>query len=356
MIFNFENIAITGILSVLPENEVSFEEELDNYNFSVKNSLKLKKILGFNKRRVVEDPSICASDLALFGINHLIDNNLLKKEEISALIFVSLTPDYVSPPTSNVMHGKLGLDEDVYCVDINQGCAGYVLGLYQAFSLINNGLEKKVVLVNADISTQLTSSKDRSTRPLFGDAAAITIVERKSTNQKISGEIKNNGKNFDSLIIPAGGGRTPSTTENLKLYIDNDGNERSLHHSHMKGDLVYNFTVNEVVETIEYFLSEHSSIPKKNLDTYMFHQPNKFILKNMAAKLGLTTEEVPNNIVEKFGNSNGSSIPLNICFNLNKELEMSTKNICLSGFGVGLAWNVMTIEIGMLNFCEIIEF
>jgi len=60
----------------------------------------------------------------------------LKKEEIGALVFVSQTPDYFAPPTSNVIHGKLGLGHDVVCLDINQGCAGFTVGLMQAFLLL----------------------------------------------------------------------------------------------------------------------------------------------------------------------------------------------------------------------------
>ena len=46
----FRNKEITSILSVLPSKEVNFEDEMENYNFSESQSLKLKKVMGYNKK------------------------------------------------------------------------------------------------------------------------------------------------------------------------------------------------------------------------------------------------------------------------------------------------------------------
>ena len=128
MNFNYENKRISGILTVLPKNEVAFEDEAENYNFSVKQSMKLKKIMGYEKHRIVEgDTSV--SDLCVFGMRHLLEEGLISGDDIDALILVTQTPDYYMPPTSNVIQGELGLKQDMLCLDINQGCVGYLVGL-----------------------------------------------------------------------------------------------------------------------------------------------------------------------------------------------------------------------------------
>ena len=63
-------------------------------------------------------------------------------------------------------------------MDINQGCAGYIIGLFQSFMLLDQESISKVVLLNADALSSKVSNKDRNSNPLIGDAAAITIIEK----------------------------------------------------------------------------------------------------------------------------------------------------------------------------------
>lgn len=352
MNFHFNNKKISGILTVLPENEVAFEDEMGNYNFSEAKSLKLKSAMGFNKKRIVKQ-GVTGSDLCLHGLNYLFDINLLQKNEIDALILVTQTPDYIMPPTSNVIQGILGLKHDMLCLDINQGCAGYVIGLIQAFMLLDQDSVKKVVLLNADVLSPKVSKKDRNSNPLIGDGASITIVENSVEFNEIFASLKMNGQGAFALQIPAGGARLPSTDETAILEEDSVGNIRSKNHLLMKGDEVFNFVQSEVPKMIE-DLFKFSSIKKEDVEYYMFHQPNKFMLNKLADKLGIEREKMPSNIVENFGNSSGVTIPLNITFNISDKLCKGNYQLCLSGFGVGLTWAAMMIRIKELNFCKII--
>jgi len=93
MNFKFNNKKITGILSIVPKNTVKFEEEIDNYNFSKKQSMKLKKIMGYGEHRIAKKDT-CVSDLCIFGLRYIFNEGLLRKDEIDALILVTSTPDY----------------------------------------------------------------------------------------------------------------------------------------------------------------------------------------------------------------------------------------------------------------------
>jgi 3-oxoacyl-[acyl-carrier-protein] synthase III len=354
MNLSFSGKSISGVLTILPSKEIVFEDEIDNYNFSRERSLKLKSAMGFNKRRIVEN-GVCVSDLCIFGLNYLFDKGKLKKEEIDALILVTQTPDYILPPTSNVIQGALGLNHDVICLDINQGCAGYIIGLNQAFMLLEQKNISKVVLLNADILSSKVSKNDRNSNPLIGDGASITIVEKSSQAQDVNIVIKMNGEGAFSLQIPAGGARLPISDKTGILNQDTNGNLRSLNHLVMKGDEVFNFVQTEVPPLIDNLLIL-SNTNKDEIDYYMFHQPNKFMLHKLADKMGVPREKMPANIVENFGNSSGVTIPTSICYNIGDKLLSNDYKLCLSGFGVGLTWAAMTINLGKLNFCEIIDF
>lgn len=354
MNLTFQNKKITGILTVLPKNEVKFDDEAANYNFPIEKSLRLKKIMGYSKHRIVDEKT-CVSDLCVFGLEHLIESNILKKDEIDALILVTQTPDHFIPPTSNIIQGRLGLKQDMICMDINQGCAGYLLGLIQAFILLDQDPIKKVALMNGDVLSRKTSSKDRNSYPLVGDAASVTIVERGDQNFPIFCNIKMDGSRGDSLIIPAGGLRMPSTPETSKLKETSDGNLRSKEDIIMDGTGVFNFVQTEVPPMVS-DLFEMGKVNKNDVDYFMFHQPNKFMLEKLADSMEIPYEKMPNNIVTNFGNSSSVTIPTAITFNLGEELQDRTYKLCLAGFGAGLTWSSMMIELGNLDFCNIIEY
>lgn len=348
----FRNKKITGILAVLPEQEIFFDDEVQNYNFPEKQTLKLKKIMGFEKHRIVKDTT-STSDLCVFGVQHLIDKGLLKKEDIDALVLVTQSPDYFMPPTSNIIQGKLGLDSKVLCMDVNQGCAGFLIGLMQSFMLLDIQSINKVVLLNADILSKKVSKKDRNSYPLSGDLATVTIVEKSSDNNEIYMNLNMDGSKGEVLIIPAGGFKNPCSDETKKLFDTGDGNLRSMDNLYMDGSEVFNFVQTIVPPMIDEIL-EISSCCKEDIDYYLFHQPNKFMLQKLADKIGVEYDKLPMNIVQNFGNSSGCTIPLSIAYNLGEGAINNKYKCCLSGFGSGLTWSSMVMDIGNLDFNELV--
>ncbi|WP_080780310.1 3-oxoacyl-ACP synthase III family protein [Chryseobacterium phocaeense] len=350
MKINTSNKKISGILSILPANTVKFEDEMHHYSFSEAKSLKLKMAMGFNTKHIVESEDITGYDLIVKGLEYLMDNGLLNKEEIDAVLFVSQTPEYIMPPTSNLIHQYLDLSEHVFCLDINQGCAGFIVGLQQAFMLLDNPEINKVLLCNADVLSPKVSKFDRNSNPLIGDAASVTIVERE-VGSHIYGEILMDGKGAMALNIPAGGARNPITPETGELYEDSFGNRRSKNHLVMQGDNVFNFVLTNVPEQISRILKEAGKTPD-DIDYYLFHQPNKFMLQKLADKIGVPRDKLPSNVVENFGNSSGVTIPVATTFNLGEKLENETIQVCFSGFGVGLTWGTLVMNLGNMNFCK----
>lgn len=354
MDFIFKNKRISGILTVLPKKVVKFEEEMGNYSFSPAKCMKLKLAMGYNEHRIAE-PGQCSSDFCKFGLQYLFDNALLKKDEIDAILFVSQSADYYMPPTSNIIQGHFGLKHDCLCLDINQGCAGFELGLIQAFMLLEQPAINKVVLLNADVLSPKVSDQDRNSKPLIGDAAAITIVEKCDADNTIYANIKMDGTGAMVLNIPAGGFRMPSTPETAVMEQDAAGNFRSKDNLVMQGDEVFNFVQREVPPMIEH-LFKQSGVDRNDVDWYMFHQPNKFMLHKLADKLGIPHDKMPANIVENFGNASGVTVPTCISYNLGEQLCHNTMQLCMAGFGVGLTWSSIMMKVGGLKFNQIIEF
>jgi len=353
MNLNFRGKRLSGILAVVPANERTFLEEMKNYNFPEARSLKLKEVMGYNKRRMVTH-GVCVSDLAVAGMERLFQKNQLGRNEFDAMILVTQSPDHFMPPTSNIIQGRLNLKQDLLCLDINQGCAGYVIGLIQAFMLLDQDSIQKVVLINADVLSRKTSPQDRNSYPLIGDAASITIVERGEKEAVIYADLKMDGTRHAALIIPAGGFRLPSTPDTCILEDAGDNNLRAKDHLRMDGSTVFNFVQAEVPKLIEGLLAR-AGIPISDVDYYLSHQANRFMIQKLADKLKVPQCKMPNNIVEHFGNSSSVTIPLAITYNLSNHFKNNNSQVCLAGFGAGLTWSAMLMQLGNLDFCEIAE-
>lgn len=354
MNLKFNNKKISGILTILPGKVVKFEDGISNYNFSYERSMKLKQIMGYNTTRIVEEGT-CVSDLCIFGLNYLIDNKFIQKDEIDALILVTQSPDHFIPPTSNIIQGALELKNDMICMDINHGCAGFLIGLFQAFLLLDQDEINKVVLLNADILSRKVSKMDRNSHPLIGDAASVTVVEKSTSEGVIHANIKMDGTLSNVLTIPAGGFRMPSTQLTAEMKEDAAGNLRSADHLVMKGDEVFKFVQREVPPLIEELLAK-ADAKREDVDYFLFHQPNKFMLQKIADALNVPHYKMPYNVVENFGNASGVTIPTAIAHNIGELLLNKQLNLCFAGFGVGLTWASMLITVGHLSFCKIIEY
>jgi 3-oxoacyl-[acyl-carrier-protein] synthase-3 len=338
----------------VPAHERSFVEEMKNFNFPESRSLKLKEVMGYDKHRMVE-PGVCVSDLAVFGLEHLFKNGLLQRDEIDALILVTQSPDYFMPPTSNIVQGRLGLKHDMLCLDIGQGCAGFVIGLIQAFLLLEQESIRKVILINADVLSRKTSPKDRNSYPLVGDAASITVVERDAEDSVIHANLKMDGARNEALMIPAGGFRMPSSPETAVLEDVGDNNLRAKDHLRMDGSAVFNFVQMDVPPLIESLLA-FAGVSMDSVDYFLFHQPNRFMLQKLADKMKIPHGKMPMNVVEHFGNSSGVTTPIAITFNLAGQLKNGCSRVCLAGYGVGLTWSSMLMRLGKLGFCEMIDY
>lgn len=350
----FSGKRIEGILTILPPREVIFVEEVRNYPFPEKQCLRLAKVMGYDKKRICE-VSDSVSEYAIYGIQKLLKVSLLDLSEIGAIVVVTTTPDYFTPPVSNLIHGTFGFSKDVMCVDINQACAGYIIGLMQSFLFLDILKDKKVLLIAGDLLSKKVSLHDRASRPLIGDAVTVSVIANSSDQEKLYMTLKNDGRYAMVLNIPAGGFKRLSDSETAIEREDEDGNLRALDHLKMKGDAVFDFVIHEVPDMIEEIL-EFSGYEKSDIDYYLFHQPNKFILQKLANELDIVHEKMPCNIVEKFGNSSSATIPVNISHNLSSLLLKGDLQVCLSGFGAGLTWGAIVMKLYRMKFCSVVDF
>jgi len=157
------------------------------------------------------------------------------------------------------------------------------------------------------------------------------------------------------LTIPAGGLRLPSSPETARLEDVGDNNLRAKDHLFMDGSAIFNFVQTEVPPLIENLLAR-AGVSAAEVDYFLCHQPNRFMLEKLADKMKVPYARMPNDVVEHFGNSGSVTIPTVMAYNLRERLLVEQLQVCLAGFGGGLAWSAMLLKLGKLAFNKIVEY
>jgi len=132
-------------------------------------------------------------------------------------------------------------------------------------------------------------------------------------------------------------------------------NFRSENHLRMDGAAIFNFVQSEVPPLIEGLLAD-AGVSVDDIDYFLCHQPNRFMLQKLAEAINVPQAKMPCNVVENFGNSSGATIPIAATLNLGEELKESHALTCFVGYGAGLTWAALLMRLGELNFCEMVEF
>lgn len=346
----FKHKKISSILSILPETEIRFDDEIVNYKLTNERAIKFKRTLGLDTHRIAKDTT-AVSDFACYGLKYMLDKNWIKKDEIGAIVVVSICPDYFLPHISNIVHGELDLPRDILCLDISQACCGYLQGLMESFMILEHINDKKVVLINGDVSSRSTNKNDTNFYPMIGDGAAISVIENDYDNifSDIYFELNIDGKRRDVLKVEAGGFRK-RPDETTKIVKDRgNGVKCAEEQVYMDGLKVFNFVISDVAQMITRIFSENNI---NDIDYFYFHQPNIYLLKQLINMTDIPLDKAPINLVTKYGNMVSASIPAVIALNNKNEMTSKVNKCFLSAFGAGLAYGCAIMDIGKLNHIE----
>ncbi|WP_417794695.1 3-oxoacyl-ACP synthase III family protein [Terasakiella pusilla] len=348
---DINNVQISGVIGVVPSEIAYFDDEISNYSHDQSSSEKLKATMGYDQHRVVKK-TITISGLVKHAVEN-IDCDSFDISKIGAIIVVTQTPDKQIPATSSIIHGLCGLPHSCYCIDINDGCAGYIKGLFESSSLFRNSDIDEILLVCGDILSPRISIHDRNSFPLVGDAVTISWIKKQHSTQVQPLELLFDGCGAEALQIPAGGTALPYSGSSDVLEKDEDGNRRSPSNLVMKGRDVFTFTQTVVLKFIASFVNEHNL---HNASRFFLHQANLFILNRIRKKLKIKSEALPTTVIEKYGNSSSATIPMSIILDYKEgDFRHISETIVLAGFGVGLSWGAASITMTGLEFCQLIE-
>lgn len=344
---NISNVQIAGSVSCVPKTKIS---NLQNTLFnSSDEAQKFIEMTGVEEKRHLE-PGVLVSDLCCEAAETLIKKLNWEKDEIGVLIMVTQTPDYLIPNTAIILQNRLGLSKNTACFDIPLGCSGFVYGASVISSMLTSQGFKKGLLLVGDSSSILASNDDKTSAPLFGDAGCASAFEYKE-GVEMKFKLWTDGSGFEAIIVPDGGYRNRFSEKSLEVIEDKDGNKRTNLNPKMNGTDVFSFGITQVPRELKSFL-KHIEKQVSDIDYFLFHQANKFMLEMIRKKLKLERNQVPYSII-KYGNTSSASIPLTLSLIGG---EARNKKFLVCGFGVGLSIGSAYFEIGNEFVNELIEY
>jgi 3-oxoacyl-[acyl-carrier-protein] synthase-3 len=279
-----------------------------------------------------------ASDLAYEAALNLFKQSSIQPQDVDFVILCTQAPDHILPTSACILQERLGISRHSGALDINLGCSGYVYGLSLAKGLVETGAARCVLFLTADTYSKYIHPLDKSVRTLFGDGATATaIIASQDVNPQIYAfEFGTDGRGAKNLIVPAGLYRTPRSVETHVETVDQSGNTRSQEHLYMNGAEVMTFSLTEVPRAFDAVLNKAGCI-KDDIDYFVFHQANKFMLEALRKKLAIPAEKMPI-LVEECGNTVSSSIPMALTQMKEQGQLKAGAKLLLMGFGVGYSW------------------
>ena len=350
--FTTRNVRIRGLSACVPKH---VEENIDLPIFADKvEAQKVVDSTGIERRRVCE-LGTTASDLSVKAVEKLLCDLKWTADSVDCLFYVCMSRDYIAPQTACILQDRLGLRNDCFVVDLPLGCSGWVYGMSVASSMMQSGHFRRGLLICAETNTKNRSMKDRSVRPLFGDAATVTALEYDETWTKPMNFVFGvDGKGWNAVYAPNGGMRHPTTVESLQEVEIEPGIVRKGTDMVVNGMDVFSFAIRRPPASLKELIAAFS-IDLSTVDYLLLHQANKFIDEKIRRSLKLPPEKVPY-CISDFGNVTNASIPLVMVTRLSEQLCTKSSHCLACGFGVGLAWASMEFSTEGVLCSELVEY
>lgn len=294
---------------------------------------KINNKIGISKRYVSEENET-ASDLAIKAATRLFEEHNISKKDIDFLIFVTQSPDYFLPTTACIIQNRLGLPTSTGAYDINLGCSGFIYGLATAKGLVTGGLAKNVLLLTAETYSKHINPKDKGNRTIFGDAAAATIISTQGWAEIKGFSFGTDGRGAENLIVKTGAMRHKEKMNDL--LFDDFGNSKSSDYLYMDGAAILNYTLEYFPPLVNDLLLKNK-LQIENIDLFVFHQANKYIMNLLRRKLHINEDRFYT-FYENVGNTVSSTIPIALYEARKEKKTGSNLKIMLAAPGLGYSW------------------
>ena len=328
---------IKAISYYLPERLVTNEELVKEFpEWSVD---KVAQKVGVDSRHLAAENET-AGDMAEKAARKLFEEYKIDPQSIDFLMLCTQSPDYFLPSTACVLQHRLGIPTMSGAFDYNLGCSGCIYGMAMAKGLIAAGIAKNVLVLTAETYNKYLHPSDKSNRSIFGDGAAACLISTEGFAEIGEFSLGTDGSGANNLIVKTGAARQKEATG--QFVEDDEGHVWYDDYLYMNGGAIFNFTLDAVPAMMKDIL-EKNHIEKDDIDYYVFHQANKFMLSTIRKVCVLPKDKFYINLTET-GNTVSSTVLIGLKDCIENGLIKSGDKVMCTGFGVGLSWGGTILE------------
>jgi len=330
--------AIVGVGEALPERVVTNQELIDETGIQSTPEW-IESRTGIRERRWAADGQL-ASDLAVVAARGALAQSGVGLDKIGAIYLGTTTPDYISPSTASLVHGRLGAQEECLSVDLRAACAAGVIGLESAMhrTMAEEG-DAGSLVIGANILSRTVDKQNRSTVVLFGDGAGAAVVSRVAGAQKPYSMMFTQ-PNRDAIYIPGGGMEEPSRGPNdPRCTIHMDGPVVKRH----AVDLMSRTAMGVARKAGIYDPTE--GIDWGQIDFLIPHQANMRLIEAVGDELNVPAEKCVIT-VDKHGNTSSASgfLALSEAYNRG-EVPSGTSRVLFTAIGAGFVGGSVLTDV-----------
>lgn len=320
---------ITGVGHYVPETVVT-NQELEQYMDT--SDEWIKERTGIRERRFFKEGEDTVSSMGAKAAKMALERAQVDASSIDFIIFATLSPDYNFPGSGVLLQRELGL-APIGALDVRDQCSGFIYGLSIADSFITTGKYQNILLVGSEIQSNVMelSDRGRAMAVIFGDGAGAAVLQATEEPDKgvLSTKLHTDGNFAEELMVEHPG-------SNLKHRVTHEMVDDGSLLPYMNGRLVFKHAVHRMPEVIYETLND-TNYTSSDIDLLIPHQANLRISEAVQQKMGLTEEQVFNNI-QKYGNTTAASIPLAMSEAWEEGKIEHDSLLSLAAFGSGFTW------------------
>jgi 3-oxoacyl-[acyl-carrier-protein] synthase III len=290
--------------------------------------------LGIRERRWCA-PDESAADLAEAAARRALEDAGIGPAEVDLLIVSTDTPEYVSPATASVLHGRLGLPTRTGTFDVNSACAGFVTALDVAWKYLRADERfRRVLVVAVYAMSKFLDPADRKTVTIFADGAGAVVLEAGAGDGILASELFADGSLSSGMGVFAGGTAEPVTEAVLR-----DGVRNRLRFVHK-----YPREVNEegwprIVRSV---LGRAGHTPA-DVDLWLWTQVNRATIQVVMDGLGEPMEKA-HTVMDRWGYTGSACLPMALDDAARAGRLHAGDLVVLTGSGAGLSMGCVALR------------
>lgn len=320
--------AITGIGAYIPK-DILTNSDLEKIVDTTDEWIMTR--VGIKERHVLKGEGKGTSVMGAEAVKELLEKTNTKPEEVEVIIFATTTPDYIFPSTAAMTAEACGI-KNALGFDIQAACSGFIYALEVGSNFIKSGRYKKVVVIGGDKMTSIANYKDRTTCPLFGDAAGAVMLEPTEEEVGVMDSILHvDGVGIPHLHMHGGGSVYPASHDTV---------DKDMHYVYQEGQVVFKHAVSKMAD-VSVEIMEKNNLTKDDVAWLVPHQANIRIIEAVGNRMGLPAEKVMVNI-QKYGNTSAGTIP--VCLHEWESKLKKGDNIILAAFGAGFTYGSVYLK------------